>query len=120
MATCRYEVFCYFSELMVNNFIAVLLYFMYYYFTCTASCLTEICCLLLYFLSCLHFFSFAAQEIHKNSRDAFKACEKLGPQSPGAATARVGVVLTGESPLSTVKVKSTSLSKWWCPKHLKV
>lgn len=47
------------------------------------------------FLSACLFVS--AQEVHKNSRDPFKACEKLGPQGPGAATARLGVVLAGES-----------------------
>lgn len=57
----------------------------------------------------MHFFSFAAQEVHKNSRDPFKACEKLGPQGSGAATARLGAVLAGESPLSTVKVKAASI-----------
>lgn len=50
------------------------------------------------------FFFCAAQEVHKNSRDPFKAREKLGPQGPGAATTRVGVVLAGESPCSLLKV----------------
>lgn len=55
------------------------------------------------------FFSFAAQEVHKNSRDPFKACEKLGPQGSGAATARLGVVFAGKSPLNTVTVKVASI-----------
>lgn len=55
-------------------------------------------------LFCFLFFFCAAQEVHKNSRDPFKAREKLGPQGPGAATTRVGVVLAGESPCSLLKV----------------
>lgn len=52
----------------------------------------------------------AAQEVHKNTRDPFKAREKLGPQGPGAATTRLGVVLAGVSPCSLPKVKAASIS----------
>lgn len=58
----------------------------------------------------LFFFFLAAQEVHKNTRDSFKAREKLGPQGPGAATTRLGVVLAGMSSCRLVKVKAASVS----------
>ncbi|KAK2513445.1 hypothetical protein Q9233_015551 [Columba guinea] len=51
----------------------------------------------------------AAQEVHKNSRDPFKAREKLGSQGSGAATARLRVVFAGKSPLTPVTVKVASI-----------
>lgn len=61
------------------------------------------------FVSVFCFFSFAAQEVHKNSRDPFKAREKLGSQGSGAATARLRVVFAGKSPLIPVTVKVASV-----------
>lgn len=63
------------------------------------------------FLLCFFFIFLAAQEVHKNTRDPFKACEKLGPQGPGAATTRLGVVLAGVSPCSLLKIKAASVSR---------
>lgn len=50
-----------------------------------------------------------AQEMHKDSRDPFKACKELDPKGPGAETTRLGVVLAGESPLTSVEVKPAYL-----------
>lgn len=44
-----------------------------------------------------------AQEMHKDSRDPFKACEELGPKGLGTETTRLGVVLAGEFPPTSVK-----------------
>uniref|UniRef100_U3HZF6 Sorting nexin 24 n=1 Tax=Anas platyrhynchos platyrhynchos TaxID=8840 RepID=U3HZF6_ANAPP len=80
---------------MMRHLVAMLFSFVYGYFTCTLICDINVCTLKgHYYPSFLSEFLFvSAQEVHKDSRDPFKACEELGPKGPGAEAARLRVVL---------------------------
>lgn len=95
----------------MRHLVAMLFSFVYGYFTCTLISNINVHTLKgRYYPSFFSEFLFvSAQEVHKDSRDPFKACEELGPKGPGAETARLRVVFAGTSSLIGVKVKAAYL-----------